>query len=196
MRAYVIPFFTYIISTFLFSYFFRDTIAFSLRYLLTLVVILYFWKNYKLKFKISNYSFFAGVVVFIFWVSLDDLYPRLAEPSFIPLSALAILIKYAGSILVAPLVEELFVRSFLLRYLIDSDNWKKTKPRFTWLSFAITVLFFGFSHSRWLAGLIAGIIYNLVYYKTKDISECVFAHATTNLFLGIYVIITQSWWFW
>ena len=111
-------------------------------------------------------------------------------------SNLNIAFKLLGGILVAPLIEELFTRGFLLRFLIDPDKWEKIAPKFTWFSFIVTVLFFGFSHNRWLAGLIVGIILNLLYIKTKRIENCIIAHAVANAALAAYVILINSWQFW
>ena len=42
----------------------------------------------------------------------------------------------------------------------------------------------------------AGIFYNLILYKTKSITNCVLAHAVTNLALALYVLSTGKWQFW
>jgi len=108
---------------------------------------------------------------------------------------LSIFPKLIISILLAPIIEEFFTRFFLLRFII-SKKFKKVKPHFTWPSFIITVLFFGFAHNRWLAGIITGILLNYLYYKRKEIGPCIVAHAVANLGLAIYVIYTGNWMFW
>ena len=107
-----------------------------------------------------------------------------------------IILKLIISVVLAPVVEEVFTRFFLIRWLVEK-NWKKVKlGKYTHLSFIVTVLFFGFSHNRWLPGLITGVILNLLLYKRKNIGSCVLAHGVANLALGIYVIYTGSWHFW
>ncbi len=67
---------------------------------------------------------------------------------------------------------------------------------FTWLSFIITVLFFGFSHNMWVAGLVVGIILNLWLYKTKRVEQCIVAHSFANFLLFLYVVQTNAYTLW
>jgi len=60
----------------------------------------------------------------------------------------------------------------------------------------LTTVLFGFEHNLWLAGMMAGAAYNLILYYTKSISQCITAHAVTNLCLGSYVLYTGRWQFW
>jgi len=94
---------------------------------------------------------------------------------------------------VVPVMEELFWRSFLIRYLINPHFKQVPIGAFSWLSFGATVLFFGAEHHLWVVGLIAGAIYNLLLYRTLSLFSCIVAHAVTNLVLGIYVLITHEW---
>ena len=104
--------------------------------------------------------------------------------------------RIAGAVLVVPLMEELFWRSFLIRYIIDKNFDTVPMGTFTWASFLFTVVLFGFEHNYILAGIMAGIIYNLLLYKTRSLAHCVLAHAVTNLALAIYVVSTGKWQFW
>ncbi|MBI1924834.1 CAAX prenyl protease-related protein [Candidatus Poribacteria bacterium] len=101
-----------------------------------------------------------------------------------------------GAVVVVPVMEELFWRSFLLRYLIQPDFKSVPIGAFSWLSFGATVFLFGVEHHQWLVGLFAGIIYNLLLYRTKSIFACILAHAITNLALGVYVLATHQWGYW
>jgi uncharacterized protein len=105
-------------------------------------------------------------------------------------------IRVAGAVLVVPLMEELFWRSFLLRYLVHPDFESVPLGTFTWFSFIATVILFGFEHHFLAAGMVAGAIYNVVLYQTRSLAHCVFAHAVTNLALASYVLYTGKWYFW
>ena len=104
--------------------------------------------------------------------------------------------RIAGAVLVVPLMEELFWRSFLIRYIIDKNFDSVRMGTFTWASFLITAVLFGFEHNYILAGIMAGVFYNLLLYKTRSLAQCVLAHAVTNLALAIYVVSTGKWQFW
>jgi CAAX prenyl protease-like protein len=93
-------------------------------------------------------------------------------------------------------MEELFWRSFLLRYLIASPFTAVRLGTFTPLSFGATVILFGLEHHLWLAGMVAGVAYTLVLYTTHCLWPCILAHAITNLLLGIHVLLTGEWQWW
>jgi CAAX prenyl protease-like protein len=69
---------------------------------------------------------------------------------------------------------------------------------FSWLSFTVVTLGFGFSHSPEdrIAALITGALYNCVAYRTRNLASCVLAHAVTNLLLGLWIMKTRQWGFW
>ncbi len=98
--------------------------------------------------------------------------------------------------MVVAITEELFWRGFLIRWIIKPDFRSVPIGMFTWPSFVITSLLFATEHNRWLVGLIAGIIYNILLYRTKSLRACMVAHGMTNLALGLYVLATQQWTFW
>lgn len=145
-----------------------------------------------------------GLATWSIWISLDAPYflsgtPKGFNPTLLPAGPVRLsmsLIRIAGAVLVVPVMEELFWRSFLIRYLIDPDFEAVPIGRFTWPSFLITTLLFGLEHHQMVAGMAAGMIYNLILYKTRSIAQCVLAHAVTNLALAIYVLNTGSWYFW
>jgi hypothetical protein len=99
---------------------------------------------------------------------------------------------------VAPLVEEIFWRGFLLRYLISEKFVTIKIGTFSWLSFLVVTLLFAISHSRadWFAALVCGALYNLVAYRTRSLASCVVAHAVTNLLLGLWIMQARQWGFW
>jgi CAAX prenyl protease-like protein len=101
-------------------------------------------------------------------------------------------------IVVVPLLEEIFWRGFLLRYLIEEDFARVPVGTFSWLSFGVVTVGFCFEHSTpdWPAAILTGALYNLVAYRTRSLSSCVLVHAVTNALLGAYVLYTRQWGFW
>jgi CAAX prenyl protease-like protein len=109
-----------------------------------------------------------------------------------------ILFRFLRLVVVVPLMEEVFWRGFLLRFVIDEHFERVPFGKFTWPSFVIVALAFTFSHSRpdWLAAFVAGALYNIVAYRTRSLGSCVLAHAVTNLLLGFWIVQTHQWGFW
>jgi uncharacterized protein len=175
------------------------------------LVLFLFRKNYtEICFRelfgplVSFSALVAGIVVFVLWINLDQPFatmgtlrgfdPNLFREEWMRLFLTAS--RLAGAVLVVPVMEELFWRSFLIRYVISPDFSSIPIGRFTWQSFLITAVLFGLEHNLFLAGILAGISYNLILYYTKSLIQCVLAHAVTNLILGIYVLNSGRWEFW
>lgn len=194
MKKYIIPFLAYILTGMLAKIFFDEYVSYAIKTTITLGLILYFWKDYNFKFKFKYRDFFVGFLIFIIWILLDI---GFSKEAVIPPNMIFLIFKIVGMIFVAAVIEELFTRDFLMRYLIDPNNYKKVKiGAYSAYSFVVTVLFFGFSHQLWVAGLITGIVLNLYLYNEKSIERCIVAHSSANLFLIIYVLVTSSYWLW
>jgi CAAX prenyl protease-like protein len=149
-------------------------------------------------------SLVLGFLVFILWINMDWAFasqgtPQGFNPTIFadPLTRNAMIaVRLMGAAVVVPIMEELFWRSFLVRYIIDKEFTLVPIGLFTWPSFLITVAFFGLEHHYILAGIMAGIAYNALLYYTRSIAHCILSHAVTNLLLGIYVLQTGKWHFW
>lgn len=147
----------------------------------------------------------AGLAVLAVWILSDDFLPTLGTPSgFNPghfgLSTgneiMAAGFRILGAAAVVPVMEELFWRSFLMRYLINADFQSVPPGAFTWFSFIGVTFLFGLEHYRVIQGIFAGAVYGLLVIRQKDLKGAIVAHSVTNLGLGIYVLATGSWSFW
>jgi CAAX prenyl protease-like protein len=149
-------------------------------------------------------SIFSGALVFILWINMDwtlsgQGVPAGFNPEVFSTDAtkwLMISIRVAGAVIVVPIMEELFWRSFLLRYLIDSNFTTVAIGRFSFFSFAAVAILFGLEHHYLFAGIMAGVVFNGIYYCTRSIVQCILSHAVANLCLAAYVLRTGSWNFW
>ena len=165
----------------------------------------YFRKVYldEIRLQIDVPAILAGIFVFVIWVMSEGYYPAIGSSEFNPYeygkgSMVWMLMGFRliGAVLVIPLMEELFWRSFAIRFLI-SDKFKEVPlGQFTWPSFIIVSIAFGFEHHRWLPGIVAGMVYAGTLYRTRNLFSPILSHGVTNLLLGIYVIMTQKWTFW
>jgi hypothetical protein len=148
-------------------------------------------------------SVVTGIAVFILWINLDLPWAIQGElTSYDPTQAAPgwayalIFARVAGAVLVVPIMEELFWRSFLVRYLIDRNFMAVRAGTFTLFTFTATAVLFGLEHQLYLAGILAGLAYNAIYRKTGSLAQCVLSHAVTNGLLAAYVLTTQNWRFW
>ena len=171
-------------------------------------LLLWFWREYEFQAaRQLGFVLLLGVAVFCLWIlpqALLGFAPRLDgfNPEIVSGHPAAywttLAFRFLRLVVVVPLVEEIFWRGFLLRYLINEKFHSVPIGAFSWLSFVAVTVAFGFSHSRvdWIAALVAGAVYNWVAYRTKSLTSCIVAHALTNLLLGVWVMTTGQWGFW
>jgi CAAX prenyl protease-like protein len=183
---------------------------YPLRIAVVLGALLYLWPAYQeLRDTLcSNVSeallvLVVGILVYVAWVRMDWSWAMQGQPTgYNPFQAgmgvgiVLAAIRIFGAVVVVPIMEELFWRSFLIRYIVTPTFTTVRLGTFTPLSFGVTVVLFGLEHHLWLAGMLAGVAYNLLLYKTRRLWPCILAHAMTNLLLGIHVLLTGEWHWW
>lgn len=150
-----------------------------------------------------------GIVLCAAWVAIDRVTPHFAllgsrqgfDP-FVHISNPAELwaflaVRFAGLVVVVPVMEELFWRSFLLRVIIRPEDFKSV-PIGTWqpMSFAAVVIVMALAHPEWLAAAVFSATMNALLYWKKNLFACIAAHGATNLCLGIYVLYAHAWIYW
>lgn len=150
-------------------------------------------------------AFGCGLLVLVIWIVPEEYLFQVGQSAGFDPYALGgsqaaaiglIGIRLIGSSVVVPVMEELFWRSFIMRYLINPDFRSVPLGTFTWFSFIGVAVLFGLEHHRVLVGIIAGLLYGLLLLQQKNLKGVILAHAVTNLGLGIYVVVTGNWMFW
>ena len=166
------------------------------------------WRWYEFKFpKRIVFTAAIGVLALLLWIAPQEWFGASRrmdgfDPGFFGATgwpyALNLTLRLVRLVIVVPLLEEIFWRGFLLRYLIDEDFARVPIGTFSWLSFAVVTAGFTFEHAAadWPSAALTGALYNLVAYRTRSLSACVLTHAVTNLLLGGYILRTGQWGFW
>ncbi len=145
----------------------------------------------------------VGVLVFVLWINLDQGWLNLGGGAgFDPRNAdggldwTLVAFRLAGAALVVPVMEELFWRSFLLRWIERQDFLSVPAGEIGFRAIVISSLLFGVEHSLWFAGILAGLAYAELYRRYANLWVPIAAHATTNLILGLWVLHGGAWQFW
>lgn len=110
---------------------------------------------------------------------------------------LVVTLRFVRAALLVPVLEELFWRGWLPRWLVNPD-WQKVEiGRYTTLAFAGTALLFAAEHGPyWEVGLLCGVIYNWWCWKTKSLGDLIYVHAVTNAALSAFVLATGRYEYW
>ena len=106
-----------------------------------------------------------------------------------------LLVRAFGLVVVVPLIEELFLRGFLMRYVIDERFWTVPFGKLTFASVAACLVYAAATHPAEAAAALGWFaVMSGVAAATRRPIDVILAHAATNLALGIYVVATGSWW--
>lgn len=180
--------------------------------LLVTAVLLFFYpvwqQDIRVDFRMLPVATVVGLLVFATWIGVDRFTPPLpllgTRIGYDPFTAIAepvqrglfLTFRFFGLVIMVPVMEELFWRSFLLRYITAEDFRRVPMGQFSAIAFGVVTVAFGLAHPEWLAALFCGAAYAGLLRATRSLFACIAAHSVTNLALGIYVITTGQWKFW
>jgi uncharacterized protein len=158
-------------------------------------------------------SFALGIAVCVLWVGPEILFPGMHQGWLFSNSLLGhpvttvtaaqksdvvfIVFRILVSVVTVPILEELFWRGWLMRWLIDRDFERVPLGKYSAQAFWITAALFASEHgSFWEVGLLTGVIYNWWMIRTKSMWDCILMHAVTNACLAWYVLHSDQWMYW
>lgn len=213
--ARVIPFATYIAFLILESMLAGDAYGFDSRWLYAAkiacvaIALGVLWNRYgELRKRLPGAaqllaSVVIGIVVFVVWIALDQSWAVIGSPrGWNPtgpsgtVSWSLVAVRILGAAAVVPIMEELFWRSLVLRWIRNTDFLNVAPARAGVLAVLVSSALFASEHHQWLAGLIAGLVYAGTYMRTGNLWCAVVAHAVTNFALGVWVLHSGQWQFW
>lgn len=170
------------------------------------------WPVLDLSLKVPVASFGVGVLVFLVWIGPDLLFPTWHAANILsgvvgtpesgfPVEArgdwITLTLRSLRAAVLVPIIEELFWRGWLPRWIIDLDFEKVPLGTFTPFAFIVTAILFGSEHGAfWDVGIAAGVIYNWWIWRTRSLGDCILAHAVTNACLAGYVVLSGRWEYW
>lgn len=172
------------------------------------IALSWLWPRYAELHALPRWSsvppaLIAGIVVWVLWINLDHGWATLGDPrGYDPrgsdghIVAVLAIFRLLGAMFVVPVMEELFWRSFIMRWISKPDFLSLPPASVRFLPFAVTAALFGFQHHQWLAGIVAGVIYGLLYVRCSNLWVPTIAHAITNGALGAWVLASGQWRFW
>lgn len=198
-------------------------LIYTIKIALTLAAILLVLPGYgAFPVRVSPLAVLVGAAGIIVWIGICNL--RLEERwlapmgfgwlvgagvrlGFDPLWAFAhqpawqlwmfLAVRLFGLVVVVAVIEEFFLRGFLMRLVVETDWWKVPIGRLTLPALVACIAYAVLSHpAEMFAAMAWFLLVTLLAVKTKNIWDCVVAHATTNLLLGVYILVLQDWKYW
>jgi uncharacterized protein len=189
--------------------------AYTIRFLVVSLLVGWLsWPYLSFRPSLPLASIGVGAAVFVIWIGPDLLF----GPGYrhLPLFENAVLgaaassappelrqnvwflaVRILGTALLVPIVEELFWRGWMMRWLIDQEFLKVPLGTYAPGAFWLVAVLFASEHgSYWDVGLVTGVIYNWWVIRTRNLADCVLAHGVTNALLAAYVVFGGHWQYW
>ncbi len=183
---------------------------------LPLCAIAYFWKRGAypelrkggLSFLGASQDILVGVGLAVLWMApfilIGPLRPEVSEP-FDPdrwgaqWAALVLALRMFGYAVVTPLFEEIFIRSFVMRYsevYARRDDFRDVPlAHYTLTSFIATTVVFTIGHVpwEWWVAVPWVMLTNIWFYYRKNLWALVLVHGVTNATILIVAMIGEGW---
>jgi CAAX prenyl protease-like protein len=182
---------------------------------LVLAVLLWLFSRPQIDLRAPHWlgSALIGVVVFALWIAPETVWPDYRQHWIFnngltgaPVSSvpdvwrnlpMVLIFRAVRSVLLVPIIEELFWRGWLMRWLIATEFRRVPLGTYSRYAFWVTAVLFASVHgSYWEVGLVAGVIYNWWMVRTRSLGDCIMAHAVTNGLLSLYVVTQGQWQYW
>jgi uncharacterized protein len=174
--------------------------------ILVAVILAWYWRSLPSLIPTAPMlSLVVGTAGVLLWIKLDPLLVRYDQPLIgrnpfqiypandaWPLFAF----RLVGITLCVPLMEELFWRGFLMRWLIKEDFLSVPLGTYRPFSFWVTTACFAAVHGpEWPLAVVVGLLYGAWFVRTKNLGSIMLAHGMTNFLLALYCLFTNDWHF-
>ena len=189
-------------------------------------LVIWFWKNYEFRpFKGVGLGVVFGALGIALWILPSWLHGQLGladggwwerlgvvnrEDGFDPgvlkdefgagAYWLSTTLRFVRAAVVVAIVEELFWRGWLMRFVLDPDGdyWKQEFGRAHWKSYLASTLGFMLIHQTcdFAGAIVFGSMMYFLAVRTKSLAACIVMHAVANLLMGIYALKFQQYGLW
>ncbi|MEM9413073.1 MAG: CAAX prenyl protease-related protein [Planctomycetota bacterium] len=188
----------------------------------TVAITIYFIRSYlrQFPFRIDIWGVIVGVLGVVLWVGIchlnlerelleafgfeNSLPERVGFNPFLQMTDSSqrlffLICRFSMLAIMVPIVEELFLRGWLVRYFADPEgDFHQVKLSDVGRAGIIAAAVYGVAThpGEALAAFVWFSMVTVLMIRTGKFWNCVLAHAVTNLLLGIYVIFFEAWHLW
>jgi hypothetical protein len=195
-------------------------VVYTLKIAVTGIILLALFRDIAAAatWRVNPLAILVGAVGVVLWVGITELglEARLFEPlglgrfiasgarsAYNPLAELAdrtllaygfLAVRFLGLVVVVPIIEEYFLRGFVMRFFTDPKWWtisltSVSASAIAWGTAAAVAMHPVelFAELAWFSAV------TWLMLRGGNLADCVLAHGVTNLLLGIYVLASGKW---
>lgn len=195
MAAQLLPFVGFMLASLVtHAAFTHPEIGYPIRAAVLLALLWAFRRVYlRLRWGLDPMALAVGAAIGAGWLLLDTPDPsagqKLAEALAGlsgPMLAAWLVSRLIGTVVLVPIVEEMFFRGYLLTRFDTGKPWGRA------LAVILSSAAFGALHGRWLAAGVAGVLLACVALRRGRVTDAIVAHITANLIVAIWAFATSD----
>lgn len=104
-------------------------------------------------------------------------------------------VRFFGLVIAVPVIEEFFLRGFLMRFVMDEHWWDVPFGKVNRMAVVVGTLVPILMHPQEAVAALAWFsAMTWLMVRSRSIWACILAHAITNLLIGCYVVASGQWW--
>ena len=196
LAARILPFVAFMIaSTLAAAIFFHPELGYPMKAALMALALGFFWPAYRGRdWGATPVALIAGVAVGLGWVLaapedsmdafvLSQLLTGLGSAGL----AFWIVCRVAGTVVLVPLIEELFFRGYILARLDRGGAVSRV------VALAVSSALFGLMHGRWLDAALAGLVFGGLMLWRGRLADAVWGHVAANAVVAGAALWAGNW---
>ena len=161
--------------------------GYPLRVAFMLLGLAVFWPALRaIDWRAGPADWLTGCAVAAMWLLLA---PETAASTAQAPDPFWILCRLLGTVLLVPVIEELFFRAYVLERIAGTSaapSWRVLA------GLVVSSLLFAALHDRWVVGAVAGAAFGLLYLRTRRPGGAVQAHMLANAIIAAVAIATMN----
>lgn len=212
---YVLPFAVFVLLIGLFNVWHPADLTELLIRFAVMIPVLWIFSRNVIDFRVIHLggTVVVGLLIFAVWILPDAMFPHYRQswlfqnqvlgtlhPTLTAGSrkdGLSLVLRTLRAVAIVPVVEELFWRAWLMRWVIRPDFLAVRLGTYSAKAFWLVAVLFAAEHGPyWDVGLLAGILFNWWMIRTRSLGDLMLAHAVANGALCAYVIAAGKWEYW
>ncbi|MFV1491426.1 exosortase E/protease, VPEID-CTERM system [Phaeobacter sp. JH18-32] len=187
--ASIVPFVVMMLSGVLVSAIWAEPAdGYPLRTAMMAATLLLFWPALRaLAYRPRPMDITAGAAIAAVWIVMAT--PDISRGNITEhRDTLWIATRLLGTIILVPIIEELFFRGYLLRRMAGQGQVLRAV-----IALVVSSLMFGLMHDRFALGMAAGAIFGALYLRGGGLPAAILAHMVANALIAYVAFATGNW---
>lgn len=191
--AQVLPFVVFMASALLASTFSETpSVLYHWRTLAMALGLAIFWPYLRaLPWRLDPLALASGLIIGVLWIATGPEASGTAPFGTLTGAAFGIWIiaRLIGTSLLVPVIEELMFRGYITNRIAPEGAplWQVA------IAIAVSAGLFALLHDRWLAALLAGVVFSLLVWRSRNLTDAIVSHAAANLSIALWALATGAW---